>query len=164
MEDQAPGQLVRSVLKPRAFALQDLEQLQDFIMKYLTVLAATSSLVFGALAAPRELPQFGSIYHRDTAALEERQGYAFSSWSESGTNVQCNNGGGGSFNVKWNGKGGFVCGKGWNPGSSRCVTIRGWVTVFPRWSELIRESQNHQLLRDIPGNRPELPFHLWLDD
>jgi endo-1,4-beta-xylanase len=88
-------------------------------MKFIALVAATSSLLSGAFAVPGQLPQFGEIYHRDIAAIEARQGYSFSSWSESGTNVQCNNGNGGSYSVKWNGKGGFVCGKGWNPGSSR---------------------------------------------
>ncbi len=62
------------------------------------------------------------------AGLEEavtrfwaRQGGGFysSNWSDGGPKVQFNNKAGGEFAVTWNGKGNFVCGKGYNPGGPR---------------------------------------------
>nr|AHE13926.1 endo-1,4-beta-xylanase B [Achaetomium sp. Xz-8] len=57
--------------------------------------------------------------------LEARQGYYFQNWSEGGSNVRCQNGGGGSYTVSWNSKGGFVCGKGWSYGGSRTIRYTG---------------------------------------
>jgi hypothetical protein len=53
--------------------------------------------------------------------LKARQGYYFQNWSEGGSNIRCNNGGGGSFSANWNSKGGFVCGKGWKGSGARCI-------------------------------------------
>ncbi len=84
------------------------------------ILAAACLVPTVVLAAPTA--ELGDLFNVTDVAdqLEARQGgYYFSSWSEGGTNVKCNNGGGGSYTVSWSGKGGFVCGKGWQPGGSR---------------------------------------------
>ncbi|KAK1752638.1 endo-1,4-beta-xylanase B [Echria macrotheca] len=57
--------------------------------------------------------------------LQPRQGYYFQNWSEGGSNIRCNNGGGGSFTANWNSKGGFVCGKGWQGGGARTFRYSG---------------------------------------
>ncbi|RYP05499.1 hypothetical protein DL764_003759 [Monosporascus ibericus] len=51
--------------------------------------------------------------------------YFWSYWSEGGGNFVCNNGPGGSYTARWSGYGGFVCGKGWNPGSGRTIRYSG---------------------------------------
>lgn len=40
-------------------------------------------------------------------------------WSEGGSNVRFNSGSAGQFSVTWTAGGGFVVGKGWQPGGSR---------------------------------------------
>ncbi|RYP93207.1 hypothetical protein DL770_000682 [Monosporascus sp. CRB-9-2] len=49
----------------------------------------------------------------------------WSYWSEGGGNFVCNNGPGGSYTARWSGNGGFVCGKGWNPGTGRTIRYSG---------------------------------------
>ncbi|GAP83715.1 putative endo- -beta-xylanase B [Rosellinia necatrix] len=74
------------------------------------------------------LPQLGERFHAEdsNATLEARQGYFWSYWSEGNGNWRCNNGAGGSYTATWSGNnGGFVCGKGWNPGGSRSVKYTG---------------------------------------
>lgn len=74
---------------------------------------AILSLLQGALAAPTALAENGGL-------IGPRQGgYFWSYWSEGNGNFNCNNGAGGSYTVNWSGNGGFVCGKGWNPGGPR---------------------------------------------
>lgn len=77
-------------------------------------LLTTGLLASAAVAAPGPLPDPNA--EKD---LEARQGYYFQNWSEGGSNIRCNNGGGGSFTANWNSKGGFVCGKGWSRGGAR---------------------------------------------
>jgi endo-1,4-beta-xylanase len=83
-------------------------------------LLAAVALLPGAFS----LPQLGDLLHSgdSRAKVETRQGYYWSYWSEGSGNWKCNNGGGGSYTATWSGNnGGFVCGKGWNPGGSRFV-------------------------------------------
>lgn len=48
------------------------------------------------------------------------QSYYSTNWSDGTAKAKYTNGAGGLFSVTWSGnKGNFVCGKGWNPGSSR---------------------------------------------
>ncbi|RYO73924.1 hypothetical protein DL766_005883 [Monosporascus sp. MC13-8B] len=61
--------------------------------------------------------------------------YFWSYWSEGGGNFVCNNGPGGSYTARWSGNGGFVCGKGWNPGTGRYSgsydpTGPGYMTIY----------------------------------
>lgn len=81
-----------------------------------TSLLAGAAAVAGVLAAPA------------TTALERRQtpsgtgthnGYYYSFWTDGGSQVNYQNGAGGSYSVNWQSGGNFVGGKGWNPGSAR---------------------------------------------
>lgn len=87
-----------------------------------------SSFVLAAVAllpGVFALPQLGERFHAEdsNSTLETRQGYYYwSNWSEGTGNWRCVNGAGGSYTATWSGNnGGFVCGKGWNPGGSRYV-------------------------------------------
>jgi endo-1,4-beta-xylanase len=91
-------------------------------------LLAALSLLSGAFGSPLELvPKELFLNYRapanETRDLERRQGgYYFQNWSEGGSNIRCGNGAGGLYTAQWNSRGGFVCGKGWNPaGGARCV-------------------------------------------
>ena len=77
---------------------------------------AIASLVTGAVV------QAGVASPPVTASVTSRsaqENYYWSFWQEGSGNHNCNNGAGGSYTAKWSGGGGFVCGKGWNPGGSR---------------------------------------------
>ena len=76
------------------------------------------SAVVAAPAAPAEPRPYGP-QTRTERDLEARQGYYFQNWSEGGSNIRCNNGGGSSYTATWSSKGGFVCGKGWSFGGNR---------------------------------------------
>lgn len=80
------------------------------------------SLLAASLVAPTVLasPVSGPQTQTETE-LARRQGYYFQNWSEGGSNIRCNNGGGGTYTANWNSKGGFVCGKGWSYGGNRLV-------------------------------------------
>ncbi|KAB5566219.1 concanavalin A-like lectin/glucanase domain-containing protein [Coniochaeta sp. 2T2.1] len=89
-------------------------------MFYLTLFSFTS-LLLGVLTGA------GVINPSENAApLDVRQGgYYWSFWQEGSGSHNCNNGAGGSYTAKWSGGGGFVCGKGWNPGGSRTIKYSG---------------------------------------
>lgn len=77
-------------------------------------------LLQGALAIPEPDPQPAALAEHDGLIGPRQQGgYFWSYWSEGNGNFNCNNGAGGSYTVNWSGNGGFVCGKGWNPGGPR---------------------------------------------
>jgi hypothetical protein len=85
----------------------------DTMVKF-SILAA-SLVAPTVIAGPLPGPQT-----RTESELSPRQGgYYFQNWSEGGSNIRCNNGGGGSYTANWNSKGGFVCGKGWSYGGNR---------------------------------------------
>lgn len=67
----------------------------------------------------------GQLFERLGAPSEadRRAGTFFSNWREGSGNFQCNNGAGGSYTTRWSGQGGFVCGKGYNPGASRSANL-----------------------------------------
>ncbi|PGH11042.1 hypothetical protein AJ79_05084 [Helicocarpus griseus UAMH5409] len=61
-----------------------------------------------------------------SSELAPRQGnYFYSYWSEGNGRFNCPNGPGGQFSADWSGNGGFVCGKGWNPGGNRVINFSG---------------------------------------
>lgn len=78
-------------------------------------------LLQGALAAPEPVPHPETLAEHDGLIGPRQGGYFWSYWSEGTGNFNCNNGAGGSYTVNWSGNGGFVCGKGWNPGGPRYV-------------------------------------------
>lgn len=81
---------------------------------------AVLPLLSGVFAAPEPVPQPRPLTETDDL-IGPRQdgGYFWSYWSEGGGSFNCNNDAGGDFTVDWSGDGGFVCGKGWNPGGDR---------------------------------------------
>ncbi|MBE3048210.1 glycoside hydrolase family 11 protein [Candidatus Bathyarchaeota archaeon] len=85
-----------------------------------SIILAVLPLLSGALAAPGPIPQPQPLAETDDL-IGPRQagGYFWSYWSEGGGSFNCNNGAGADFTVDWSGDGGFVCGKGWNPGGPR---------------------------------------------
>ena len=87
-----------------------------------SVLLAALPFLPGVLAAPEPIPQPHPFPESDDL-IGPRQfgGYFWSYWSEGGGSFNCNNGAGSSYTVDWSGDGGFVCGKGWNPGGPRYV-------------------------------------------
>lgn len=76
-------------------------------------------LLQGALAIPEPNPHPAALVEHDGLIGPRQGGYFWSYWSEGNGNFNCNNGAGGSYTVDWSGNGGFVCGKGWNPGGPR---------------------------------------------
>ncbi|KAK2805742.1 hypothetical protein FQN51_009245 [Onygenales sp. PD_10] len=81
----------------------------------LSLLIATITLFSTALSA--------------STGLSPRQGgYHYSFWSEGSGSFSCPNGNGGQFSATWSGDGGFVCGKGWNPGGERTINFSGTYT------------------------------------
>lgn len=71
-------------------------------------------LMPAALATPTDI-----TIVKNGDVIEARQGYYFQNWSEGGSNIRCNNGGGGSYTADWDSPGGFVCGKGWMGAGAR---------------------------------------------
>ncbi|KAM7214136.1 Concanavalin A-like lectin/glucanase domain containing protein [Rhypophila decipiens] len=92
--------------------------------KLLPIVASLTALLpFRSVASPVMGPERAP---ETDSALEARQGgYYFQNWSEGGSNIRCNNGGGGSFSANWNSKGGFVCGKGWQGNGVRTIRYSG---------------------------------------
>ncbi|KAF2464349.1 glycoside hydrolase [Lindgomyces ingoldianus] len=87
-----------------------------------TLLAAIS-LIPGAFTAPGQLLQRAST---PSSEVQQATNY-WQFWQEGGGNIKCNNGGGGSYTCTWSG-GGFVAGKGYQPGGSRAVKYSGTYT------------------------------------
>ncbi|KAF2246092.1 glycoside hydrolase family 11 protein [Trematosphaeria pertusa] len=88
------------------------------------LLLATAFLLPAALSAPAEEP----ARFMERQLVERQGGYYWSFWQEGGGSHNCQNGAGGSYTAKWSGGGGFVCGKGWQPGGSRAVKYSGTYT------------------------------------
>ena len=82
----------------------------------------------GILAFP-----WGSLLQARQAGnvSEHQEEYYYSFWSEGGGTFRCTNDAGGKYTATWGGSGGFVCGKGWNPGGPRLVYLipRGYLFV-----------------------------------
>jgi len=83
-----------------------------FCLSVLTIAALVSGAV--VRAGVGSAPEAAFVSSRS-----EQANYYWSFWQEGSGSHNCNNGGGGSYTAKWSGGGGFVCGKGWNPGGSR---------------------------------------------
>lgn len=77
-------------------------------------LLAGVSLTQGAPSA------INTLVERTAQGTGTDNGYFYSFWADY-SNVNYNNGPGGSYNVSWSTGGNFVAGKGWNPGSPRYI-------------------------------------------
>lgn len=81
-----------------------------------------SFLFFAAILLFQTALTSPTPFVEDESLIGPRQGgYYWSFWQEGYGNFNCNNGAGGTYTVTWSGNGGFVCGKGWNPGGNRFV-------------------------------------------
>lgn len=61
----------------------------------------------------------------EAIAIQPRQGTNyFQNWSEGGSNIRCQQRGGG-FSANWSSKGGFVCGLGWRGSGNRVIKYSG---------------------------------------
>ena len=103
------------------------------MVSFTSLLLALSAAI-GALSAPVEqAEEFPDLSFNGTLhELAERStpsstgwsnGYYYSFWTDGGGDVTYTNGAGGSYTVQWSNVGNFVGGKGWNPGSTRQVTL-----------------------------------------
>jgi endo-1,4-beta-xylanase len=57
-----------------------------------------------------------------TSQTGTNNGFYHSFWTSGSMYVTYSNGAGGACTVDWQGNGDFTAGKGWNPGSARCVS------------------------------------------
>jgi endo-1,4-beta-xylanase len=72
--------------------------------------------VAGVFSFPAELvPRGGTPSETGTGS----DGYYYSFWTDGNSYVLYTNEANGQYNVKWDGSGDFVAGKGWSTGSSR---------------------------------------------
>ena len=81
----------------------------------------------GALASPFH-PAHTNTTHLDArsgtpSSTGTNNGFYYSFWTDGGAAVTYTNGAAGEYSVTWSGNGNFVGGKGWNPGSARCVSL-----------------------------------------
>ncbi|RYP74003.1 hypothetical protein DL771_003314 [Monosporascus sp. 5C6A] len=86
----------------------------------------------------------------------------WSYWSEGGGNFVCNNGPGGSYTARWSGNGGFVCGKGWSPGSGRYTgqfnaTGPGYMAIYGWTRNPLIEYYVIEAHGDLAPNEPWTP-------
>lgn len=83
----------------------------------LSFLALVCLLPAIALSAPGQLFERIGAQPRADPGSGERAATFFTNWREGSGNFQCTSGQGGSYSARWSGQGGFVCGKGYNPGN-----------------------------------------------
>lgn len=97
--------------------------------------------------------------------LSKRQGFYYSFWSEGNGNFKCTNAAGGKFDCTWSGKGGFVAGKGWNPGSARTIKYAaryepkgpGYLAIYGWTRNPLIEYYVIEAHGDLAANEPWTP-------
>jgi endo-1,4-beta-xylanase len=83
---------------------------------FLLGLAAAAGVLALPTANQAEEPQLMKFNKRSTGY---NNGYYYQDYSDGQSDVIYTNGNGGEYNVKWDGNGDFVVGKGWSTGSAQ---------------------------------------------
>jgi hypothetical protein len=98
------------------------------IMKTLSMLLAACAAFVSAAALPAaELvtPAGNStlaVRGGTASQTGTNNGFYYSFWTSGSMYMTYSNGAGGAYMVDWQANGDFTAGKGWNPGSARCVS------------------------------------------
>ena len=99
------------------------------MVSFTTILVAATAVV-GVVAFPSPNINATQLEARSgtPSSTGTNNGFYYSFWTDGGAAVTYTNKAAGEYSVTWSGNGNFVGGKGWNPGSARCVFIR--VTIY----------------------------------
>lgn len=88
------------------------------MLSFTTFLLGLTSAV-GAFALPTAEQSDVQALKFDKRSTGYNNGYYYEDYSDGQSDVVYTNEAGGEYNVKWDGNGDFVVGKGWNPGSAQ---------------------------------------------
>lgn len=91
------------------------------------MMVSLKALLLGAIAtvSVSAAPTTDLIKRQTPSGTGTHNGYYYSFWTDGGSQVNYQNGPGGSYSVNWQSGGNFVGGKGWKPGTARTIEYSG---------------------------------------